>query len=71
LRWEVFVALCGSQLGDKRFADDAEKKVRKWLRQQSKDLYAARFHALLNHGTSVSVSIDKCFTFYIRLLPIY
>jgi hypothetical protein len=32
-------------LGGKRFADDEEFKteVRKWLRQQSKDFYAAGF----------------------------
>jgi hypothetical protein len=45
----VFVALSGSQVGDKRFADDAEAEteLRKWLRQQSKDFYAAGFDALL------------------------
>jgi hypothetical protein len=32
-------------LVEKRFADDEE--VRKWLRQQSKDFYAAGFGALI------------------------
>jgi hypothetical protein len=34
-------------LGDKRFADDEQVKteVLKWLRQQSKDFYAAGFDA--------------------------
>jgi hypothetical protein len=37
-------------LGGKCFVDDeeAETEVRKWLRQQSKYLYAAGFDALLN-----------------------
>jgi hypothetical protein len=45
----VFVAQSGSQLGGKRFADDeeVEMEMRKWLRQQSKDFYAAGFHALV------------------------
>jgi hypothetical protein len=32
-------------MGSKRFADDkdVETQVRKWLRQQAKDLYAAGF----------------------------
>jgi hypothetical protein len=35
--------------GRKRFADDekVETEVRKWLRQQSRDLYAAGFDALV------------------------
>jgi hypothetical protein len=39
----------GSQLGDKRFADDEEVEieVRKWLRKQSKDLYPAGFDILV------------------------
>jgi hypothetical protein len=45
----VFVAYSGSQLGDTHFADDeeVETEVRKWLRQQSKDVYAADFYALV------------------------
>jgi hypothetical protein len=41
--------------GGKRFADDeeVETEVRKWLRQQSKDFYAAGFHALKKRS-------DKC-----------
>jgi histone-lysine N-methyltransferase SETMAR len=41
--------LLRNHLGDKRFVDDGEVKteVRKWLRQQSKDFYAAGFDALL------------------------
>jgi hypothetical protein len=38
-------------LGGKRFADDEE--VRKWLRQQSKDLYAAGFDALVKRWINV------------------
>jgi hypothetical protein len=39
----------------KSFADDEEieTEVRKWLRQQSKDFYAAGFDALVNRS-------DKC-----------
>jgi hypothetical protein len=35
--------------GGKRFADDeeVETEMRKWLRQQSKDFYAAGFDALV------------------------
>jgi hypothetical protein len=42
-------------LGCKRFADDeeVETEVRKWLRQQSKDFYAAGFDALVKRW-------DKC-----------
>jgi head-tail adaptor len=42
-------------LAGKRFADDeeVETEVRKWLRQQSKDVYAAGFDALVNQW-------DKC-----------
>jgi hypothetical protein len=41
--------------GWQRFADDekVETEVRKWLRQQSKDLYAAGFDALVKRW-------DKC-----------
>jgi hypothetical protein len=51
----VFVAQSVSQLGGKRFSDDkeAETEARKWLRQQSKDFYAAGFEALLRRW-------DKC-----------
>jgi hypothetical protein len=38
--------------GPSRVTDD-ESEVRKWLRQQSKDFYAAGFDALLNGW-------DKC-----------
>jgi hypothetical protein len=39
----------------KRFAydEEVEKEARKWLRQQSKDSYAAGFDALVKRG-------DKC-----------
>jgi hypothetical protein len=42
-------------LGGKRFADDeeVETEVRKWLRQQSIDVYAAGFDALVTRW-------DKC-----------
>jgi hypothetical protein len=38
-----------NHLGGKRFADDeeVETEVRKWLRHQSKNLYAAGFDALV------------------------
>jgi hypothetical protein len=44
-----------SHLGGKRFADDeeVETEVWKWLRQQSKDFYAAGFDALVKRW-------DKC-----------
>jgi cation transport regulator ChaB len=42
-------------MGDKHFADDeeVETEVRKWLRQQPKDFYAAGFNALVKRW-------DKC-----------
>jgi hypothetical protein len=42
-------------LGGKRFAvdEDVETEMRKWLRQQSKDFYAADFDALVKRW-------DKC-----------
>jgi hypothetical protein len=45
----VFVSQSASQLGGKCFADDeeVETEVRKWLRQQSKDFYAAGFDELV------------------------
>jgi hypothetical protein len=55
----VFVALSGSHLDDKRFADDeeVEAEVRKWLRQQPKDFYAAGFVALVKQwGMCINVS---------------
>jgi hypothetical protein len=44
-----------SEKRGKRYADDeeVETEVRKWLRQQSKDFYAARFEALVRRW-------DKC-----------
>jgi hypothetical protein len=41
--------------GGKRFADDeeVETEVRRWLRQQSKDFYAAGFDSLVKRR-------DKC-----------
>jgi hypothetical protein len=45
----MFFAKRGPQLGDKPFTDDeeVETKVRKWLRQQSKDFCAAGLDALI------------------------
>jgi hypothetical protein len=45
----VFFTQSVSQLGGKCFADDeeVEMEARKWLRQQSKDFYAAGFDALV------------------------
>jgi hypothetical protein len=78
----VFVAESGSRLGGKRFADgeEVETEVRKWLRQQSKDFYAAGFDALvkrldncINGGGGYvkkcffPVSNITCFKFYIHL----
>jgi histone-lysine N-methyltransferase SETMAR len=71
-------------LGGKRFADDeeVETEIRKWLRQQSKDFYAAGFEALVKRwdkcmnvgGGYVQKcmfffpgSNITCFTFYMRL----
>jgi hypothetical protein len=59
---EMFPVMFGSvcsikwfHLGGKRFAADEEVEtaVRKWLRQQSKDFYAAGFDALVKRW-------DKC-----------
>jgi hypothetical protein len=43
------------KMGDKRFAggEEVETEVWKWLRQQSKDFYAAGFDALVKRW-------DKC-----------
>jgi hypothetical protein len=48
-----------NHLGGKRFADDeeAETEVRKWLRQQSKDFYAAGFDAALAKQWDKCISI--------------
>jgi hypothetical protein len=60
-------------------------QVRKWLRQQSKDFYAAGFNALVKRWDKcIKVGgryVEKymfflgsnitCFTFYIHLWPIY
>jgi hypothetical protein len=69
-------------LGGKRFADDeeVETEVRKLLRQQSKDLYAVGFDALVKQwdmcikvgggyveNIFFSGSDITCFTFYIHL----
>jgi hypothetical protein len=48
--------LLRNHLGGKRFAEEAEAEVEKWLRQQSKDLYAACFDALIKRW-------DKCISF--------
>jgi hypothetical protein len=52
--WPLVTSICllrskKTHIGSKRFADDKlfETEVRKWLRQQSKDLYAAGFDALV------------------------
>jgi hypothetical protein len=70
----------------KLFADDeeVEMEVRKWLRQQSKHVYAAGLDALAKRwGKCINVgggyvennfflgSNITCFTFYIHLWPIY
>jgi hypothetical protein len=71
------------QLGGKRFGDDeeVEMEVRKWLRQQPDDLYAAGFSLLLKRWNKCinvgggyveiymffPVSNITCFTFYIHL----
>jgi hypothetical protein len=41
--------LLKNHLGGRRFTDDneVEMEVRKWLRQQSKDFYAASFNVLV------------------------
>jgi hypothetical protein len=47
--WSLVTSICKNHLGSKRFADDeeVETKVWKWLRQQSKDFYAAGFGRLV------------------------
>jgi hypothetical protein len=60
------------QLGGKYFADEeVETEVLKWLRQQSKDVYATDFDALVTRWTSVSMLVEdtsrnKCF-FRVRI----
>jgi hypothetical protein len=51
----VSVALTGSYLSGKRFADDkeVETEAQKWLRQQSKYFYVVGFDALVKRW-------DKC-----------
>jgi hypothetical protein len=87
-RFPVYGGKClsrkwGSQMGGKRFADDeeVETEVRKWLRQQSKDLYATGFDALVKlRDTCINIGgryVEKStflpgsnityFTFYINL----
>jgi hypothetical protein len=55
----VYSGKCSSrsQLGGRRFAvdEEVETEVRKWLRQQSIDFYAASFDALVKRW-------DKCIT---------
>jgi hypothetical protein len=58
-------------LGGTRFADDVgvETEVRKWLRQQSKDFYAAGFDALVKRWDKLSMLVEVmsrniCFSFY-------
>jgi hypothetical protein len=53
-------------LGDRCFADDeeVEMEVRKWLRQQSKDFYAAGFDALVKRWMLLEGMLrNKCFFF--------
>jgi hypothetical protein len=57
----------------KPFADDeeVETEVRKWLRQLSKELYAACFDAFVKRWDKcINVGVG-CFMFYIYLRPIY
>jgi hypothetical protein len=49
----------GSQLGGKRFDDDeVETEVRRRLRQQSKDFYAAGFDGQVNRWDKC-ISVDR------------
>jgi hypothetical protein len=71
--------------GAKRFPEDeeVETEVLQWLRQKSKDFYAASFDALVKRWDKcINVGggyVEKCFsmfechmfTFYINLCPIY
>jgi hypothetical protein len=68
----VFVGWSGSHLDGKRFADDEEVEIglRKWLRQQSKDFYAAGFDVLVKRWDKCSSNITY-FTLYIHFWPIY
>jgi hypothetical protein len=90
---KCFLFLLGSvcrikqfHVGGKRFVDDeeVETEVRKWLRQQSKNFYAAGFDALVKRWGQVyqcwwrmcrDISFPSsnitCSTFYIQLWPIY
>jgi hypothetical protein len=81
---EVLFAWSGSQLDGKRYSynEMCGTEVRKWLRQQLKDFYAAGFDALVERQDNVGagyvkntrffkVRIITCFMFYIHLWPIY
>jgi uncharacterized protein (UPF0147 family) len=66
---------------DVRKSQMMPEQVRKWLRQQSEDFYAAGLDTLVRVGTSVSMLVEDmsrnnfffpgsnitCFTFYIHL----
>jgi hypothetical protein len=86
---KCFLFTVGSVCREKRFSldgkripddEEVETEVRKWLRQRSKDFYAAAFDSLvkrwdkcINVGGGYvekrffSVSNTTCFTFYIHL----
>jgi hypothetical protein len=82
VKWFI-IGLKNCQLGSKHFADDkeVETEVRKWLRQQAKDFYAADFDILVKRWDNCinvvkdmsrnkcffPVSNIACFTFYIHL----
>jgi hypothetical protein len=56
---ETYLSLKRFHLDGKRFADGKKVKtgMRKWLRRQSKDFYAAGFDALVKQGASVSMLV--------------
>jgi hypothetical protein len=52
-----FTAGSRNSLKDVLKSQTMADQVRKWLRQQSKDFYAAGFDALVSDGTKVSILV--------------
>jgi hypothetical protein len=58
-----------NRIGDKYFADEnVETEVRKWLRQESKDFYAAGFEALVKRRDSC-VNVGEGYVLKLMFFP--
>jgi hypothetical protein len=77
---EMFPLCCGKCVSNKAvqpwwqiFADEGvETELLKWLRQQSKDFYAAGLNAQIKRRDSFITVVDdmsrnKCFSFHVRI----